>query len=298
MVTWPNGVRSHVFSNISHPFVSIASEGRATVDLVRAARTLASLEANVKWLAIGQSQGGHAALATAEVVADEYDTEMTLIGVVAGAPASELDSPHWWADEVQNAVFGMMAASLPLEWRDLRASRYLSDQAMMIVSHVTNRICFNQSTLGEVVFNNFLVPPAYFFKRWPWSDAAVLAALRANSPGRRPFDVPVFVGQVRGDPFISHMRTDSFLKNLHDANRALVTYCEYEGPAATYLPPALRVQNHNAFGPMFAPEVQLAPNLEVTPARWGCKRNGQAIQTDDARHFVSRLYADALANED
>ena len=71
----------------SHPYLVGVSEGRAVLDSVRAARTLT--HAGNRFAVWGHSQGGHAALWTAEL-ARTYAPELDLVGVATAAPASEL----------------------------------------------------------------------------------------------------------------------------------------------------------------------------------------------------------------
>lgn len=256
-VTWPNGVKSTPFSNISHPMVSIEGEGRATIDLVRAVRQIAKARVahNPKFLTLGQSQGGHAAIATAEVMASGYGDGTTLVGVVAGAPATELDKNAWWNADFRNSLFGMITASLPLEWRDLRASELLTANGEMAISNTTNRMCWNGSTLLETLATYNIVD---LFQSDPFQNPAVKLALSANSPGRRPVNVPMFVGTVRGDPLIDHRRTATFVNSSVYKNA--ITFCEYYGGTAKNnfeqtwymnLHWTLRALDHDAFAKMF-----------------------------------------------
>ena len=74
----------------THPYVVGESEGRGTLDIVRAAIHLAdrtgASERTVLW---GHSQGGQAVL-FANQIAEEWAPELEVIGTVAGAPPSQL----------------------------------------------------------------------------------------------------------------------------------------------------------------------------------------------------------------
>ncbi len=72
-----------------HPYLQRTTEARATIDLVRAARTIAAAHAGRRWVVVGHSQGGHAALSTGEL-APSYAPELDLIGTVGIAPGAEL----------------------------------------------------------------------------------------------------------------------------------------------------------------------------------------------------------------
>jgi len=182
----------------------------------------------------------------------------------------------------------MMAASLPLEWRDVKASKYLTDAAMMAISDVPNRICFNQDTLLETMAKYGLVSDMWRVN--PWLDPTTKAILGSMSPGRQPVGVPMFVGQVRGDPLIAHQRTGTFVAAARLKSPNLITFCEYNGPVAANQWPALsRAQNHNAFGEMFATQTVQGATSPKPPA-WGCTFDNSSIKATDPVGFVDAVY--------
>ncbi|MDH6283184.1 hypothetical protein M2284_002608 [Rhodococcus sp. LBL1] len=70
-----------------HPYLQGASEATAVIDMVRAGRAVVP-ELSSRWMAIGQSQGGHAALFTAHE-ATRYAPELDYRGAVTtGAPSN------------------------------------------------------------------------------------------------------------------------------------------------------------------------------------------------------------------
>jgi pimeloyl-ACP methyl ester carboxylesterase len=73
-----------------HPWLVGLSEGRGVLDSVRAARRIPETGADHRFVAFGASQGGGAALFAGELAPD-YAKELDLLGVVAAAPAAELD---------------------------------------------------------------------------------------------------------------------------------------------------------------------------------------------------------------
>src|SRR3954454_3130967 len=85
------------FDASSHSYMSLQGEGRATLDAVRAGRSLElilagltapdrtrSIGTNNTFLVTGPSRGGHAALSTGEVHAAGYAPELDLRAVIAG----------------------------------------------------------------------------------------------------------------------------------------------------------------------------------------------------------------------
>ena len=73
----------------THPYLVGISEGRAVLDSVRAARQVAGAEASSRYAVWGHSQGGHAAL-YAGSLAQDYAPELSLAGIAAAAPATDL----------------------------------------------------------------------------------------------------------------------------------------------------------------------------------------------------------------
>ena len=71
-----------------HPYLVGESEGRSSLDIVRAVRQM-ELGASDRYLVWGLSQGGHAALWAGQL-ADSYAGELDLAGVVAAAPATDI----------------------------------------------------------------------------------------------------------------------------------------------------------------------------------------------------------------
>src|ERR1700691_3502620 len=72
-----------------HPYLVGDSEARAVIDSVRAARTFPGLENSTRYAVWGHSQGGQAALFTG-MIAKTYAPELSLLGVAAAAPATDL----------------------------------------------------------------------------------------------------------------------------------------------------------------------------------------------------------------
>lgn len=72
-----------------HPYIVGDSEARGVLDIVRAARNEPSFHASDHYLVWGHSQGGHAAAFSLHI-ADTWAPELHLMGVVAGAPPSQL----------------------------------------------------------------------------------------------------------------------------------------------------------------------------------------------------------------
>ncbi|WP_269524197.1 lipase family protein [Acinetobacter baumannii] len=69
-----------------HPYLNLSSEAKSALDAVKAVKEHYGAQLKGDWMSIGQSQGGHASLGTAEFA----NTDASYKGAVAGAPASSL----------------------------------------------------------------------------------------------------------------------------------------------------------------------------------------------------------------
>ncbi len=72
-----------------HPYIVGDSQARGTIDIVRAARNMPDVDAGNRYVVWGHSQGGHAAMFTLDI-GEEWAPELEQLGVVAGAPPSQL----------------------------------------------------------------------------------------------------------------------------------------------------------------------------------------------------------------
>ena len=69
-----------------HPYLNLSSAANSALAAVKAAKEHYGTQLNGQWMSIGQSQGGHASLGTAEFA----NTDSSYKGAVAAAPASSL----------------------------------------------------------------------------------------------------------------------------------------------------------------------------------------------------------------
>lgn len=69
-----------------HPYLNLKSEANSAIYAVKAYKDHYGSQINGQWMSVGQSQGGHASLGTAEL----SNSDSNFKGAVAGAPASSL----------------------------------------------------------------------------------------------------------------------------------------------------------------------------------------------------------------
>ena len=174
-----------------HPYIVGESEGRGVLDIVRAARQLPSESLSARTLVWGHSQGGHAALFAGQL-ASTWAPELKLLGVVAGAPPSQLTNV---ADSISNSPFRgylfMVAAGLAAANPSLDLNEVLTEKGQRLLP-VVDTGCTTE------VFQTFSADPLDAlikrdgFRTGPWA-----AALAANEPGSVRIPAPVLI--VHGD---------------------------------------------------------------------------------------------------
>ncbi len=72
-----------------HPYIAGISEGRGTLDIVKTAVSMPEVGASTNYIVWGHSQGGHAAMFAGHIAAT-WAPDLDLLGVVAGAPPSQM----------------------------------------------------------------------------------------------------------------------------------------------------------------------------------------------------------------
>ena len=162
----------------AHPYLNGQSEARAVVDAVRAARALTP-DAGARWGVLGYSQGGHAALWTAQL-ADELAPELDLVGAVALAPA--VDPAALVAVAGPNTE-ALLAAGWVASDPDVDTDEMLTDAGKDAVDAAEDA-CIVEADAP-------LLTEA--------GTAGLAAYAAANATGTQPLTVPVFVALGTGD---------------------------------------------------------------------------------------------------
>jgi len=205
-----------------HPYLVGASEARSVLDAVRAARSIDEAAAGDRSVAIGVSQGGHAALFTGELAAS-YAPDAGLIGVVALAPAAELAQAALLltGDESVVGLAVAIGAGFAAAHPEAEVERILTPSALERLD-IVDTGCIDDITaafagpVAEVLRFEALVEP-------PWATL-----LAENTPGRTRTPVPVFVGQGDADALVVPELTDALVVRLCAIGDD-VTYRRYLG---------------------------------------------------------------------
>jgi pimeloyl-ACP methyl ester carboxylesterase len=194
------------------PYAELESEGRSTIDAVRAAHDLLP-DLTRGWVVVGHSQGGQAALGTSQLAATRAP-EYPLLGTVPMAPASHLAQ----ALDIVGKIKPPRLNTLP-EIAYLLLSVKVSDPAFdpaevaspLMVAGLRPALtgCFEQ-----VEHHYTKHPPASIFKRnWRTSEPLRLFVSR-NAPGAALSTGPLFLAQGTGDKVVAPQLTAALDKHL------------------------------------------------------------------------------------
>ncbi|CAK7206984.1 hypothetical protein SEUCBS139899_009791 [Sporothrix eucalyptigena] len=214
-----------------HPYLIGPSEGRAVLDIVRAARQFEpSLGSRV--VISGHSQGGHAALWAASMAA-EYTPELEVLGTIAFAPANSLETEVPLLSAVGNItslsgtvaliVRGLAIANASLD----TTSIWTPDALQYYPETLTECSTFldGNSSFGSVGANDLIASGANL--------TDILAQLKENDPTYiTSIPQPVLVLQGSDDTTVYPFTTAAMVKNLK-ANGIDITEQIYDG--ATHL---------------------------------------------------------------
>lgn len=206
-----------------HPYLVGISEARAVIDSVRVARTMPGAGGGTRFVVWGHSQGGQATLFTG-MIAKKYAPELTLVGVAAAAPATELSDlmnsdlgtaggdniiamTLWSWQRVFNAPMDKMVDPRALPAVNLLAQECVEGPVDLAVRRRTTR------PLEE-----------HFLKvKHPGDVEPWRSLLEKNTPSTLPPDVPVFLAQGTNDPIIKPEVTQDYAAQLCKAGSKVRT---------------------------------------------------------------------------
>ncbi len=170
-----------------HPYLSGLSEARPVLDIIRAARHLPDAHAGPRWVAVGHSQGGHAALFTHEIAGD-YAPELEHLGTVVSAPAAVLDRRFGPDDEVVPRMVALMALyGMAQDNPGIDPDDYAGEQ-LRARSEIVTTGCTQ-----DVIDNFVAIPPDELYDLDPMDDPEARAVVMANDPGQVATDVPMLL---------------------------------------------------------------------------------------------------------
>ncbi|WP_454915855.1 alpha/beta fold hydrolase [Xanthobacter sediminis] len=195
-----------------HPYLVGTSEGRAVLDSVRVARGMPGVGGGSRFTVWGHSQGGQAAL-YAGLIAHSYAPELSLLGIAAAAPATDLVT--LMEDDFNSSGGKNLTAMTLWSWArvfNAPIDRVVQPEAMPTVDRLAAQ-CIESAfdlwvhqRLEHPLERAFLSVPNIAAVE-PWRSIA-----RRNSPGPVPASIPLFIAQGTADQLVRPSVTLSYAK--------------------------------------------------------------------------------------
>jgi acetyl esterase/lipase len=200
-----------------HPYLVGESEARAVIDSVRAASTLPGAGEGNRFIAWGHSQGGQAALFTG-MIAKSYAPELTLLGVAAAAPATDLAT--LMTDDIDTVGGKNITAMTLWSWQRVYGAamdKVVDRRAIPTVDQLAKE-CI-EGPFDLVVRQRTEKPLEQYFltAKGPAHIEPWRSLLVKNTPGALPPEIPVFIAQGAKDLIVRPEVTQTYETKLCNA---------------------------------------------------------------------------------
>jgi len=197
-----------------HPYLVGVSEARAVLDSVRAARMLPGVGDSAQFTVWGHSQGGQAALFTG-MLAHSYAPELSLLGVAAAAPASELATLI--NDDLSSAGGKNIAAMTLWSWARVYGApiqNVVVPAAMPAIDRLVEECLESIFDLRERRITERPLEENFLSVGSPTEVEPWRSLLTRNSAGTLPREIPVFLAQGTADTIIQPQVTKNYMQQL------------------------------------------------------------------------------------
>jgi acetyl esterase/lipase len=195
-----------------HPYLVGVSEGRAVLDSVRAARGMPGVGGAGNFAVWGHSQGGQAALYTG-LLAKRYAPGLTLVGVAAAAPATELVT--LMGDDFKTSGGKNLTAMTLWSWSRVFGApidKVVMPVALPVVDVLASECIESIFDIVErrrtekPLEQNFLSVPNIATTE-PWKTLAL-----RNTPSALPRSIPLFLAQGSNDDLVQPAVTRAYFQ--------------------------------------------------------------------------------------
>ena len=198
----------------THPYLVGDSEARAVIDSVRVAGSMPGAGGGKRFAVWGHSQGGQAALFTG-LVAKSYAPELTLLGVAAAAPATDLVT---LMDDDINSVGGKNITAMTLwSWHrvyDAPISKIVDPHAIPVMDRLAHECIEGPFDLVARQRTEKPLEQHFLTVEGPASVEPWHSLLEKNTPGALPPEIPVFLAQGTTDQIIRPDVTRNYMGKL------------------------------------------------------------------------------------
>jgi acetyl esterase/lipase len=198
----------------THPYLVGDSEAQAVIDSVRVAGNMPGAGGGKRFAVWGHSQGGQAALFTGSI-AKSYAPELTLLGVAAAAPATDLVT--LMNDDI-NSVGGKNITAMTLwSWHRVYGApldKIVDPRAIPVMDRLAGE-CI-EGPFDLVVRQRTEKPLERYFLtvEGPANIEPWHSLLEKNSAGALPPEIPVFLAQGTIDQIIRPDVTRDYMGKL------------------------------------------------------------------------------------
>lgn len=181
----------------THPYLVSTSEGRSVLDAARAARGL-DVPLSGQVVLAGVSQGGHAALAAAEL-APTWTPELDLRGTIAMTPVANLDliAPALFTDRAIPSLGLLVAAGWVAAYDDLALGDVLTAEGERIVD--------------EVVLADCIVDVVTATAEFTVDDLVAVSPLDVPGWAERIAENTIHADAVTGPVYLAHGEADELI---------------------------------------------------------------------------------------
>ncbi|MGB8223747.1 MAG: lipase family protein [Polyangiales bacterium] len=209
-----------------HPYLVGPSEGRGVLDIVRAAQQIEEAGAGGRVVIWGLSQGGHAAVFAGEI-APSWAPELEVLGVVAAAPGSELQTVVQAGALLPSTRYiqWYLGVAFDAAYEDLSFTDIFSTPTLdAIRGALEDEVCLEG--IGEIADGSkepiFTTNPLDL-EHWP-------ERLLESSPGYARTEAPMLILQSKDDTDVPILLTNTYYKRLCEIGSE-VDYRTFEGIA-------------------------------------------------------------------
>jgi pimeloyl-ACP methyl ester carboxylesterase len=198
----------------THPYLVGDSEARAVIDSVRVAGGMPGAGGGKRFTVWGHSQGGQAALFTG-LIAKSYAPELTLLGVAAAAPATDLVT---LMDDDINSVGGKNITAMTLwSWHrvyDAPIIKIVDPLAIPVMDRLAHECIEGPFDLIARQRTEKPLEEHFLTVEGPATVEPWHSLLEKNSPGALPPEIPVFLAQGTTDQIIRPDVTRDYMARL------------------------------------------------------------------------------------
>jgi len=191
-------------SDMVHPVLVGTSEGKSTLDAVRATRAIPEADGGSRFAVWGESQGGHAALWTGQLWSS-YAPDLQLVGIAAIVPPTDLHRNFKEGSDAR--VRALLTAYTATSW-----SRYYGASMSILgprsVQNVMTRLADNNcvnfdakpklGTIIGIVIAQRAIRNLDLGTKQPWGRL-----MRENSPSAAAIKVPALIATGTGDTIVA-----------------------------------------------------------------------------------------------